>query len=209
MELQPRGRKRELRGNVRQRKLVTSLEELLNEGKRFSEILIEDIAKRAEITRGAFYYFFESKEEVLLAAAQDLNQQVEEATNSFFEGTGEDIRREIRGAFAKLGRLRYKLRGLTRALSDAAAHDPQAWNALEEKYEAVVPRVAARLRQTRSERGHCISEAAALNIARSLVWGNERNFYRLSLGPSTPADWDELSEALSAIWIGTFIGAEN
>jgi hypothetical protein len=97
---------------------------------------------------------------------------------------------------------------LTRALSDAAAMDQETRDAMGKMWETYVPRVAGRLRQYRAAQGRTISEAAAKEIARALVWMNERNFYRISAGPSTAADWDTLVEALAAIWIGTFIGGE-
>jgi AcrR family transcriptional regulator len=207
MEMQPRGRKRELRGNVRQRRLVTALVELLSEGKRFNDILIQDIAKRAGITRGAFYYFFQSKEEVLIAASNDLVTQVVDATNSFLQGSGEDFRRELHDALHQLARLRFDLQPLTRALSDAAAEDRSVWSALESKFESVIPRIAERLLQVRSQIERDITPHAAQEIARALAWGNERNFYRLSVRPSTLADWDNLAEVLYAIWLAAFVGA--
>jgi AcrR family transcriptional regulator len=185
------------------------LVELLNEGGKFGDILIEDIAKRAGITRGAFYYFFESKEELLVAAAHDLVTRIVEAASCFFDGTGEDFRRELRDGLLNLARLRFKLQGLTRALSDAAAQDKEVWAALESKYESVIPRIAERLVDVRSRSGRDISQRAAVELARTLVWGNERNFYRLSVGPSTAADWDDLAEVLYAVWLAAFIGAEG
>jgi AcrR family transcriptional regulator len=146
--MQPRGRKRELRGSSRQRQLVTSLIELLNEGRSLGEVTIEDIAKRAGITRAAFYYFFES-------------------------------------------------------------NDQQVRVALGQAFDAVVPRVAARLIHMRDLYGASISPAAAQDIARTLLWANERNFYRISVAPSTDSDWEQLVEALYGIWIGVFAGARE
>src|SRR3954468_18072697 len=119
MELQPRGRKGALRGTIRQRRLLTSFIELMNEGSAFSDVKIEDIAKRAGITRAAFYYFFESKEQLLLAELDGFVQQLIEAASSFFTGAGDDIRRELHDALVAVARQRRELQGLSRAFSEA------------------------------------------------------------------------------------------
>jgi AcrR family transcriptional regulator len=206
--LQPRARRKELRGDVRERKLVAALIELLNDGTSFADILIEDVATRAGITRAGFYYFFQSKQELLIAALSDFVGQIGEACDIFLNGGGEDIREELRSSLAELGRTRRPLQALTRALSDAAAMDQATRDVMAKMWERYVPRIAGRLRQYRAAQGRKISEAAAKEIARALVWMNERNFYRLSAGSSTAADWDALVEALAAIWIGTFVGGE-
>jgi hypothetical protein len=76
-------------------------------------------------------------------------------------------------------------------------------------FEEMAVRVAARIRAIRAERDRPLSERSALNIARALVWMNERNFYRVSIGVATKADWGDVLEALSAIWIAAVVGTDD
>jgi AcrR family transcriptional regulator len=206
--MQPRGRKKELRGNARQRELTASLVALLEEGRRFGDIAIEDITRRAGITRAAFYYFFESKEQVLLAAMGEFSADIHEAARPFFESTSETPRPELEASLSAIARVRRVHEPLVRAFSEAAASDEKVWSVLENLYEGAALRVAARITRIRAARRRPISQRAALSLARTLVWMNERNLYRLNRGPATKADWDDLVESLTEIWIATVEGAE-
>jgi AcrR family transcriptional regulator len=209
MEVRPRGRKKELRGDIRQREITSALVALLDEGQRLAEISIGDITKRAGITRAAFYYFFESKERVMLAALGDLAEELNEADLVFTAGTSEDPRSELLLALSALARIRRNEHHLMRAFSEAAANDPEVWGALERLVEASAARVAARIVKLRAQRGSSTSERSAFTIARNLVWMNERNFYRLSIGPSPKAEWDEVVQGLVTIWHAAVVGVEE
>jgi AcrR family transcriptional regulator len=206
MEMQPRGRKKELRGNVRQRELTSSLVALLDEGKRFNDIGIEDITRRAGITRAAFYYFFESKEQVLLGAMTEWNAQIREAARAFLDGGPDDPRRQIVSAISAVVRVRRKHVALVRAFSEAAATHKEVWAVLDGFFEEMAGLVAVRIRDVRAERNRPLSERSAMNMGRALVWMNERNFYRVSSTSATKADWDDILETLSTIWVASIVG---
>jgi AcrR family transcriptional regulator len=204
--MRPRGRKRELQGDVRQRQLIAALVDLLNDGASFVDLSIEDIAKRAGITRPGFYFYFTSKEEALAAATTAIQQQQYEAARVFLDGDSDDPLRELELCLLAVTRIRFAHRPIFRAISDAAAVDQQAWRALHDLVEAYVPPISSRILRIRRDRGLSLSTAEAEEMARALVWSNERNLYRATVEGYSETKWNEVVKTLIAIWTGGVLG---
>jgi AcrR family transcriptional regulator len=189
--------------------LVAALVELLDEGASFVELSIEDIAKRAGITRPGFYFYFTSKEEALAAAAAAIQEQQFEAAGVFFEGTGDDPLRELELGLLAATRIRFAHRPIYRAVSDAAAVDKQGWAALHRLVESYVPPISARILRIRRDRGVPISTVEAEELARALVWTNERNLYRATVEGYGEAQWNTVVKTLVSIWMGGVLGVPS
>src|SRR5829696_3078398 len=92
----PRGRRvRRATGDEREKAILETAERLLGE-RSLSEISVDDLARGAGISRPSFYFYFSSKEAVLLTL---LDRMVEEATaarDDALEAPPEDPMEQLR-----------------------------------------------------------------------------------------------------------------
>lgn len=72
------------RAEATRRKILDAAVELFAENG-YGETGLADVLQRAAVSKGAFYYHFDSKESVAAAIIQDFDQQVTEAVNGTFD----------------------------------------------------------------------------------------------------------------------------
>jgi AcrR family transcriptional regulator len=72
-----------------QASVLRATEELLSEGASYSDLNIERIAKRAGISRTAFYFYFRDKRELLMRLTEDVNELLFQQADIWFSGAGE------------------------------------------------------------------------------------------------------------------------
>jgi AcrR family transcriptional regulator len=202
----PRGRKRELRGDLRQRRLIDALVEELESGKSFAALSINDLTRRAGLSRPGFYFYFQSKEEVLLAALSEGREQLFEVARSLEDARGRKPLDLVKETLGRAIRIRRQHQPLQRAFAEAAATHPEIWAFLEDTVEAMVGPLSALVVRLRAERKRPISEAAAQRLVRALLWANERNVHRAIVGSLSSREWAELTETLSTIWTCSILG---
>src|ERR1700752_607467 len=73
---------RRSRGDRQREAIVTAVRELLEE-RSFEELSVSAISERAGITRSGFYFYFESKYDVLALIFDEATQELEELTHYF------------------------------------------------------------------------------------------------------------------------------
>src|SRR6202035_4230210 len=86
---------RRSRGDRQREAIVNAVRELL-EGRSFEELSVSAISERAGITRSGFYFYFESKYDVLALIFDEVTHELEELTH-YFAPRGTD---ETPAAFA-------------------------------------------------------------------------------------------------------------
>jgi TetR/AcrR family transcriptional regulator, ethionamide resistance regulator len=203
--MRPRGRKQALQGDARQRELVAALIGLLNDGSLFGELGVNDIAKRAGITRSAFYFYFTCKEDALIAALSDFRDRLMEAAQPFLDGDDDDLQRSAESALLNLARVRRAHGPLVRAMSESAATNRDCWKMLRNLFESTVPPGAARVMQIREQRGAPLPREDAEELVRALIWSNERNFYRAMVEDFDQTQWRTLVKTLTTIWMSVLL----
>src|SRR5437899_3222114 len=77
--------------------VLDAVEALLDDGSSFSELSVERIAKRAGISRTAFYFYFRDKRELLMRLTEDVAETLYEQADRWWSGSG-DGRTELRAA---------------------------------------------------------------------------------------------------------------
>jgi len=87
---------RRSRGDRQREAIVNAVRELL-EGRSFEELSVSAISERAGITRSGFYFYFESKYDVLALIFDEVTHELEELTH-YFAPRGTD---ETPAAFAR------------------------------------------------------------------------------------------------------------
>ena len=73
---------RRSRGDRQREAIVNAVRELL-EGRSFEELSVSAISERAGITRSGFYFYFESKYDVLALIFDEVTHELEELTHYF------------------------------------------------------------------------------------------------------------------------------
>jgi TetR/AcrR family transcriptional regulator, ethionamide resistance regulator len=193
-------------GDDRERAILETAENLLEE-KRLNEISVDDLAKGAGISRPTFYFYFPSKEAVVMTIVERL---VAEATVSSEEvvtvlaesGPRAGLRQGLEDLYAA-----FRARpGIVRAGADLRSiNHPEAselWGQVMEDWTA---NVTAMIEFERS-RGAAPPGPPAREMALALVQMNERAQYATLLEESPSHDQDRILDVLIEIWLRAIYG---
>jgi TetR/AcrR family transcriptional regulator, ethionamide resistance regulator len=206
MDLQTLSRRPEVPTEKRQAieaAVLQAMEELLAEGATYATLSVERIAKRAGISRTAFYFYFADKRELLMRLASKLSDELYHEADAWWSGAG-DGPQQLTTALGKIAAL-YRAHGpLVRAIVEVSTYDDVVgpfWGTLVERFvSASAQRIASEIDVGRAD--------AALNpeaTAFALVWMVERVLHQMLTQDGQVSD-DELVQALARIWIATVYG---
>src|SRR6185437_8640324 len=115
-----------------QASVLRATEELLSEGASYSDLNIERIAKRAGISRTAFYFYFRDKRELLMRLTEDVNELLYQQADIWFSGAGAP-EPEIRQALTNIAALYAEHGVLLRAIVEVSTYDDEVagfWRAM-------------------------------------------------------------------------------
>jgi TetR/AcrR family transcriptional regulator, ethionamide resistance regulator len=189
--------------------LSRALLELLEETA-FKDISVDDIAVAAGIKRSAFYFYFQDKQDLLVATAADTAEALYQATDRWWHGEGPPQER-LRQALHGMSSLYERHAGLLRAATEVSTYDDEVrvfWRGLIERFIATT----ADHLEGEQEAGRVPRSLEPRATAESLVWMAERCCYiYLARGERSAP---ELVASLSATWIaalypGTEGGADG
>ena len=205
VELQPAPRRRRRREDSEQ-EILEVAERLLRE-RPFRELTVDDLMAATTQSRTAFYRHFTGRQDLLIRLLSDLNQELWEVSEGWFQGSGEDPLAEARDALERLAGV-YQAHGpVLLAMAEAAHHDDEVERVYGALVQGFADGVVARL-----ERDGAAGRASVPNpaeVAAALVWMTERQlavtFGRRDTGPSERA---AVVEALYTIWTRTLYGAD-
>lgn len=185
--------------------VLRAMEELLAEGAAYATLSIERIARRAGISRTAFYFYFADKRELLMRLASELADELYREADAWWSGAG-DGSEQLTAALRKVAAL-YRVHGsLVCAIVELSTYDEVVgpfWRALVGRFaDASAARIAAELEAGRAS---AAAGAAPDATAFALVWMTERTLHQMLAQPGSVDD-EELVEALGRIWIATVYG---
>ena len=191
----PRGRKGAARGSQRVVDVLASLNRLLKE-RSIAEVTVEDIAAGAGMSRSAFYFYFSSKNDALVAAFTSVHEEMLAAAATFLDGT-EDVSAALRTTFSGVAEVYRQHRHLISAVADSGALDPTLRGVMTQFIEGFIPPLAARVEADRTD-GVAPPGPPAEDVLRSLLWMNERTLYQ-EMRKRRPQS-AEVVEVLATIW---------
>lgn len=192
-------------GDERQQAILDTAERLLAE-RPFTEISVDDLAKGAGLSRPTFYFYFASKDAVLLTLFEQMMAEADSIFESLVDGIDPDnplvtIRRGISAFFTAFG----KHRAVTLAGAAAKPINPEfrsVWSGFMQRW---VDFTAALIHIER-ERGNAPDTLLAEDIAVSLNLMNERAMYA-ALAGEPPAIVDEkVVDTLAYLWFTAIYG---
>ena len=129
--LVPRSAQSEKRATV-EAAVLGATEGLLDEGRSFADLKVEEIATRAGISRTAFYFYFRGKRELLMRLAEGVTDPSYDDAESWWSAEG-DREAPLREALER-GVALWSTHGvLLRAVVEASAYDEvvaQFWRAI-------------------------------------------------------------------------------
>ena len=194
-------------GDDRQLAILSTLERLL-EDRPFAEISVDDLARGAGISRPTFYFYFPSKDAVLLTVFE----RVLAEADATFEGRADDYtvdpaRAWRDGIYAFFEPLR---RHLAVALAGVAATATNAeirelWSTFMQKW---IGRTAAVITAERA-RGAAPDTVPAQDLAAALSLMNERAMFASYSAQKPALDEAAALDTLVHIWVTSIYGQSH
>jgi TetR/AcrR family transcriptional regulator, ethionamide resistance regulator len=192
--------RRRRREDVRAR-LVRAMVELAD-GASFSDLTVDEVARRAGISRSAFYFYFQDKHDLLTAAAEEVVEDLYREADRWWHGEG-DPEARVREALTGVATLYQRHGRLLGIAVEVSTYDPEVgalWRALVERFvEATVEHV--REEQAAGRVGPLDPRATA----EPLVWMSERCLWLfLASGERSAAS---VVDQLAPVWIAAIYGS--
>ncbi len=188
--------RRQRREDVRA-KLVEAIGELAEESA-FRDLTVDVIARRAGLSRSAFYFYFRDKHDLLVATAESLVEDLYREAEVWWHGDGPP-RELIRAALEGVVAIMRRHAGLFRVVTEVSSYDEEVelfWRALIGRF---VGATAEHLEREQAA-GRIRPELSPGPSAEALVWGVERLWW-VTLGGEGRST-DELVETLTRLWLG-------
>jgi AcrR family transcriptional regulator len=185
-------------GDEREELIRETLEKLL-EQKNFHQISIDDLARGAGISRPSFYFYFESKEAVLLALMDEIVGQADAASDLAQAAIADDPQRFLRDALAAYVHILGEHRGVVVACNQAAAASPEVrdlWNIVRERW---VQMAVAGIDAER-ERASLPATIPSRELAIALLSMNEGVMYSAFAGEDPSIAADRVIDVLTHVW---------
>jgi TetR/AcrR family transcriptional regulator, ethionamide resistance regulator len=192
-------------GDDRERAILATAEQLLEE-RPLSEISVEDLARGAGISRPTFYFYFPSKDAVLLTL---VDRMVEAGTASREEALAK-LAREPRAGWRLALQASFEAFGSRRAVILAAAElrttnaeARELWSRVMEGWVADVTEVI----ESERVRGVAPAGLPARELAIALLQMNERAQYATFAGETPALAEDEILDVLVDVWVRAIYGS--
>ena len=201
----PRGRRAARpSGDDREAAILETARQLL-ETKKFADISVDDLAKGAGISRPTFYFYFSSKEAVLLSLIDPLIKRADTGFDSALEDMPTDPKRAIRHGIeifvSSFGSHPATARAGTEALNSSPEFRVFCSGLMQKWINLTAALIAAE-----RERGAAPDTIPAMDLATSLNLMNERTIMA-ALGAEQPAvAFDKAVDTLAHIWLTSIYG---
>jgi len=192
-------------GDDRERAILETTERLLEE-RPLSEISVDDLAKGAGISRPTFYFYFPSKDAVVLTI---IDRLVAAAAGSREQAlktlAGGEPRAGLRQALEDLYSAFRARRAVTLAAAELRMRNPEARALWAEVMEGWVADVTAVIEAERA-RGAAPPGEPARDVAIALVQMNERVQYASFADEEPSLEQDRVLDVLVEIWLRAIYG---
>jgi TetR/AcrR family transcriptional regulator, ethionamide resistance regulator len=201
----PRGR-RAMRpsGDDREQAILATAGRLLAD-RPFADISVDDLAKGAGLSRPTFYFYFKSKEAVVLSLLEPVIARVDAEFDGAVQRLPADPRRIWRNGIKAFYSAFSSDRALARAATEALATSSElraVWSGFMQKW---IDQTAAMITAERV-RGAAPETIPAADLATSLNQMNERTMMA-ALSAETPSvDEDRVVDTLTHIWVSSIYG---
>ncbi|WP_233517935.1 TetR/AcrR family transcriptional regulator [Geodermatophilus marinus] len=203
-----RGRRaRRPSGDDRERAILTTAERLL-EQRPLAEISVDDLARGAGISRPTFYFYFASKDAVVLALLDRVAAEADERREAALADAPADPREGWRRALVAVRDTFRAHRALTAAATQLLAGSAEVralWAQVMEGFVAVT----AEAIEAERTRGAAPPGPPARDLAVALNAMNERLVQATLAGQQPAVAEDDLVDVLLVVWLRAIYGTED
>ena len=195
-----RGRRaRRSTGDDRERAILETAERLLAE-RSLHEISVDDLARGAGISRPTFYFYFPSKDAVLLTLLDRMVDEARERMGPALERFAEDPPHWLRAGITAIYETFNAHRAVTIAGADALATSAEArelWSRVMEGWVQLTTGVI----EAERARGAAPAGVPARDLAIALNWMNERVLLSTFAGHAPAVAEENVLDVLVPIWL--------
>ncbi len=188
-------------GDDREQAILATAERLLEE-RSFSDISVDDLARGAGLSRPTFYFYFKSKESVLLSLLEPLIARADSEFDGAVQRLPTDPRKIWRNGIKAFFTAFDSQRAVARAGTEALATSPEvraAWSSFMQRW---IENTAVMIRAERA-RGAAPETIPADDLATSLNQMNERMMMATLSAEQPAVDKDRVVETLAHIWVSS------
>ena len=201
----PRGRRAARpSGDDREAAILATASRLLETGT-FSDISVDDLAKGAGISRPTFYFYFASKEAVLLSLLDPLIKRADTGFDGALDNMPTDPKRAIRRGIEIFFDSFGSHPATARAGAEALNSSPEFrtfWAGLMQKWI----NLTAALIDAERQRGAAPDIIPATDLATSLNLMNERTMIAALSGEQPAVEHGKVVDTLTHIWLTSIYG---
>lgn len=194
-------------GDERQRAILVAAERLLDK-KDFAEVTIDDLARGAGISRPTFYFYFASKQAVLLALLDQVAHEAEKRSAHVFDDLATAPSAAWRRAIKAFAETFTVHRGVSVAAAAARSSQPELaaeWAMLTDRWiEATAVAI-----QAERGRGASSEGPAPRSLATALNLLNERVIIAALNESDLPRAAEETVDTLEHIWLSSIYGSAS
>ena len=191
-------------GDEREAAILETAERLMEE-RPFSEISVDDLARGAGISRPTFYFYFPSKEAVLLTLLDRMVEEARTGRGDALETFAEDPEGSLRRGITAVYETFRAHRAAALAGADALATSAAAREVWADIMHGFVQDIAASIEVARAS-GAIPQGVPARDLSIALNRMNERVFLTIFAGTEPTIAEEDLIDTLVAVWLGAIFG---
>jgi AcrR family transcriptional regulator len=183
------------KGDLREQQILDAAEKLLATPG-YAEMTVANIAEAAGITRGALYFYFASKQDVVTALVSQTVQALQAKSGAALTDTG-PVEEVVSTALERTAQLWREHGVVMRAAVDLASTVPEIDHLWTGTADVFIEAITAVLVRGGLPSGDGPADAEALG--RALCWMIERSFYRAS--KISVDDLDDAKQTCQTVWL--------
>ena len=191
-------------GDDREQAILATAERLLEE-RSLADISVDDLAKGAGLSRPTFYFYFKSKEAVLLSLLEPVITVADAEFDGAVQRLPADPRRVWRNGIKAFFTAFTSHRGLSRTAREALGTSPElraVWGGFMQKW---IDQTTAMITAERA-RGAAPETIPAADLATALNQMNERTMMATLSAEQPAVIEDHVVDTLTHIWLGSIYG---
>jgi AcrR family transcriptional regulator len=191
-------------GDERELAILATAEQLL-EQRRLADISVDDLAKGAGISRPTFYFYFPSKDAVLLALFEKVITEADAAFDRHIESFPEDRYDACRAGINVFFETFVRHRAVTRAAYEVRVSHPVVRELLATFLQKWIDSTTATIEAERAQ-GTAPVTLPARDLATALNLMNERALFASFADERPSVAPDQLLDTLVHIWVTSIYG---
>jgi AcrR family transcriptional regulator len=191
-------------GDERERAILRTAERLLQQ-RSLAEISVDDLAQGAGLSRSAFYFYFPSKDAVVLTLVDRVAEQASAARDRVLERHANDPRVAWRDGIESFYEVFGAHRPVIRAVTDLSATNSEAralWSQVMDGWVSHVSELIEAEREGGAESG----DIATRDLATALVQMNERVLHAIFIEDTPAVREEHVIDTLTHVWRSAIYG---